>query len=206
MPIKKIQLMEATLSQFEEVYRCLLEDFPVEEVKGYGQLEGLLAGGNYKLFLAMEPLRKEMVGYAFIYVFEDMPAIWLDYLAIRPKWRSSGIGSLVLAELAHYQNHETGIWIEVEKPEEQQGNTREIQLSRIRFYERSGAQRIPISYELPTKEGGFPMDLYYIPAESHSSLTSEQIQLAIREIFHQIHSDVDPQDVILQRVLSSLRD
>jgi GNAT superfamily N-acetyltransferase len=202
-PMKKVELVEATLSQFKEVYQFLLAEFPIEEVKSYEQLEGLLSGGNYKLLLAMEPVTNEMVGYAFIYVFEEMPAIWLDYLAIHPKMRGSGIGSLVLTQLAQYKDGGTGIFIEIEKPENEHGSQRDDQLRRIRFYERFGAKRIPISYELPTKEGGFPMYLYYKPAENLSPLTSEQIQMAISEIFQQIHSDVLDQDIILQRVLSS---
>jgi ribosomal protein S18 acetylase RimI-like enzyme len=202
-PIKKVELIEASLSQFEDVYRCLLEDFPIEEVKGYGQLEGLLAGGHYKLLLAIEPIMNEMVGYAFIYVFEDIPAIWLDYLAINPRLRGTGIGSLVLTQLAQYKNNETGIFIEVEKPKDQPGSKRDDQLSRIRFYERFGAKRMPISYELPTDEGGFSMYLYYKPAENHSPFTTVQIQMAIGEIFQQIHSDVKDQNVILKRILSS---
>jgi GNAT superfamily N-acetyltransferase len=199
-----IKLMEASLSQFGDIYRRLLEDFPVEEVKGYEQLEGLLSGGRYKLLLAIEPDQNVIAGYAFIYVFDALPAIWLDYLAINQEVRGSGIGSLVFTELARYNHHDRGIFLEVEKPVSHQGSEREEQLRRIRFYERLGARKLPISYELPTKEGGFPMYLYYKPAGNRATITAEQIQLAISEIFSQIHSDVGERDLILKRILSSM--
>ncbi|MHC0037613.1 GNAT family N-acetyltransferase [Pseudoneobacillus sp. C159] len=204
-PIDTIRFIEGSLSQFKDVYQCLLEDFPVEEVKGFGHMEELLSSGRYKLLLAMEPNHNVIAGYVFIYVFEGLPAIWLDYLAINQKIRGSGIGTQFFNELVKFKEGVSGMFIEVEKPDDHPGNKREDQLRRIRFYERLGAKKLPISYELPTKSGGFPMYLYYKSAYGDQApLSKEQIESAINEVFHVIHSDVAKKEAILKKILASI--
>lgn len=202
-----IKLIEGTLRDLKNVYQRFIADFPSDELKSYEHLKLLMSKRRYKLLLAKDPVLDEIVGYAFIYEFIHLQAIWLDYIAIDNQLRGSGYGSLLFKKLRDWkQNGFIGLFIEVEIPEDIEGFTRENQLRRICFYERLGAKRLPIPYQLPTFNGGLPMYLYFCPSSHVEKLPKEQIQEAISEVFDYIHSDVKNRDDILMEFYTWIED
>ncbi|MEH7309169.1 GNAT family N-acetyltransferase [Neobacillus drentensis] len=201
MKINKIELSEGNLSDLKNVYQRLLSDFPANELKDYNHLKSLLAKGNYKLLLAAN--KEEIVGYAFIYEFDHIPVIWLDYLAIDKRFQNLGYGGLFFNKIL--QSKQAGIFVEVEIPEcDKHAGVQQIR--RINFYERLGAKRLHIPYKLPTNDGGFPMYLYFRPTSNLHRLPKEQIQAAIAEVFGNIHSDVSDRNAILDEISTFIDD
>lgn len=208
MGFTEIELVEGTIQDLKNVYRCFTADFASDELKSYKHLKQLMSKKNYKLLLAKNPIINQVVGYAFIYEFDWLQGIWLDYMAIDNQYRGSGYGALLFKKLTKWTQNgfSGGIFIEVEMPEEKEGFTRKNQLRRIRFYERLGAKRLPIPYQLPTKDGGLPMYLYFWPSPDVEKLPKEQIQEAISEVFHYIHSDIKHKDYILMEFYTLIED
>ncbi|WP_095246404.1 GNAT family N-acetyltransferase [Bacillus sp. 7884-1] len=208
MGVTEIEIVEGTIHDLKKVYQRFTADFASEELKGYEHLKLLMSKTRYKLLLAKDPITNEEVGYAFIYEFDRLQSIWLDYMAIDDQFRGSGYGALLFKKLTKWKQNgfSGGIFIEVEMPEEKEGFTRENQLRRIRFYERLGAKRLPIPYQLPTKDGGLPMYLYFWPSPDVEKLPKEQIQEAISEVFHYIHSDIKHKDYILMEFYTLIED
>jgi GNAT superfamily N-acetyltransferase len=207
MGFTEMELVEGTIQDLKNVYQCFTADFASDELKSYQHLSLLMSKKNYKLLLAKDPIIDEIVGYAFIYEFNHLQAIWLDYMAIDNQYRGSGYGALLFKKLTNWkQNRFTGLFIEVEIPEDNEGFTRENQLRRIRFYERLGAKRLPIPYQLPTNDGGLPMYLYFWPSSDVEKLPKEQIQEAISEVFNHIHSDLKHKDDILMEFYTLIED
>ncbi|WP_026564095.1 GNAT family N-acetyltransferase [Bacillus sp. UNC41MFS5] len=204
MENNEIEISEGNLSELHNVYQLLQADFPANELKDYKHFQLLLANEKYKLIWAKQ--QEEIVGYALIYEFDHLPAIWLDYIAIDQQFRNAGYGSLFFQKiLQSKQDGFIGIFVEVEIPEED-GDTREQQLRRINFYERLGARRLKIPYILPTNDGGFPMYLYFRPSSNVHRLPEEQIEAAIQEAFQFIHSDVIDKDTILNEFSTFIGD
>lgn len=199
--MKDIEIIEGNQNQLKQVYPQFKKDFTPDEQKSYQQLETLFAKKKYKLLLAKDKTIHEVVGYAFIYELEPLSALWLDYLAINQKYQNLGYGTLLFNKIA--QSNHIGIFMEVEIPE---GQRREEQLRRIHFYERLGAKKLQIPYKLPTNHGGFPMYLYFKNAPNVEQLHKEQLQEAITDAFHFIHSDVKNRDTILTEFLPSIMD
>lgn len=197
MKVNDIEIIEGTMDDLENVYQRFTTYFASDELKSYQHLKQLLSKENYKLLMAKDPIIDEIVGYAFIYAFNQLQAIWLDYMAIDSQFRSSGYGAQLFKELTKWDR---GIFIEVEIPEENDGDTRESQLRRITFYERLGAKVLPIPYQLPTNEGCLPMYLYFWQRNDVERPSKEQIQEAITEVFTAIHSDIRHTDDILNRI------
>ncbi|TDL61148.1 GNAT family N-acetyltransferase [Rhodococcus qingshengii] len=208
MGFTEIELVEGTIQDLKNVYQCFTADFASDELKSYKHLKQLMSKKNYKLLLAKDPIINQVVGYAFIYEFDWLQGIWLDYMAIDNQYRGSGYGALLFKKLTKWKQNGFGggIFIEVEMPEEKEGFTRENQLRRIRFYERLGAKRLPIPYQLPTKDGGLPMYLYFWPSPDVEKLPKEQIQEAISEVFNYIHSDIKHKDYILMEFYTLIED
>jgi GNAT superfamily N-acetyltransferase len=200
MIVNDIEIIEGSIDDLENVYQRFTTYFASDELKSYQHFKLLMSKKNYKLLLAKDPIIDEIVGYAFIYEFNQLQAIWLDYMAIDNHFRSSGYGAQLFRNLTKWKKPTNGIFIEVEIPEEKEGGTRENQLRRIHFYERLGAKRLPIPYQLPTNDGGLPMYLYYWPNRDVERLPKEQIQEAIAEVFTSIHSDVKHTDDILNKI------
>jgi GNAT superfamily N-acetyltransferase len=198
MNVNDIKIVEGSIDDLKNIYQRFTADFASDELKGYEHLKLLMSKKRYKLLLAKDPIIHEVVGYAFIYEFDRLQGIWLDYMAIDNQFRGSGYGALLFKKLTKWkQNRFSGIFIEVEIPVEKEGFTRENQLRRIRFYERLGANRLPIPYQLPTNDGGLPMYLYFWPSPDVEKLPKEQIQEAISETFNYIHSDIKHKDDVL---------
>jgi GNAT superfamily N-acetyltransferase len=207
MGVSEIDIVEGTIHDLKNVYQQFTSDFASDELKSYQHLKLLMSKKTYKLLLAKDPIIDEIVGYAFIYEFNHLQAIWLDYIAIDNQLRGSGYGSLLFKKLTNWkQNGFIGLFIEVEIPEDNEGFTRENQLRRISFYERLGAKRLPIPYQLPTINGGLPMYLYFCPSSHVEKLPKEQIQEAISEVYNYIHSDVKHKDDILMEFYTLIED
>jgi len=204
MENNEIELSEGNLTELKDVYHRLSADFPANELKDYSQFQLLLANEKYKLLWAKK--QEEIVGYALIYEFEHLPAIWLDYMAIDQQFRNAGYGSLLFQKiLQSKQDGFIGMFVEVEIPEEEK-DIREQQIRRINFYERLGARRLNIPYKLPTNDGGFPMYLYFRPSSNVHRLPKEQIEAAIEEVFQFIHSDVTDRHAILDEFSPFIED
>jgi hypothetical protein len=201
--LNSLEVAPGGLEDLQGVY-CLMENaFPANEIKTYNQLERLLLKGKYKLLLAKHRVTGEMIGYAFIYEMEHFKLWWLDYIAIIPEFQSSGYGSIFFNKLVNMTGVDFfGLLIEVEIPEVIEGPTKDTQLRRVRFYERLGAERLTIRYELPTKDGGFPMYLYFRASSSGVKLTAEQITQAITSAFEYIHADISID--IRKKILSGI--
>jgi GNAT superfamily N-acetyltransferase len=207
MNANDIKIVEGSIDDLKNIYQRFTDDFASEELKSYQHLKLLMSKRNYKLLLAIDSAIDETVGYAFIYEFNQLQAIWLDYMAIDNQFRGSGYGSLLFKKLSNWkQNGFIGLFIEVEIPKDDEGATRENQLRRIRFYERLGAKRLPFPYQLPTIHGGLPMYLYFCPSPQVEKLTKEQIQEAISEVFTTIHSDIKHKDDILIEFYTLIED
>ena len=105
------------------------------------------------------------------------PAVFLVYLAIRPAYRSRGLGSelfeetwrLASARQADDKPTSSGMIWEVEIPElAKTADERDGRRKRIRFFERLGASVMEAQYEQPPVDGKgtVPMHLMFKPAES----------------------------------------
>jgi hypothetical protein len=155
---------------------------------------------KYKLLLAKQKGFKRTIGYAFIYAMDELNAIWLDYFAIVKGFRNSGYGTLFFAKMA--ETRQCNIFIEIEIPE---GPHSDNQQRRITFYERLGAKKVDIHYELPTDKGGLPMYLYFKPASNGEAVDIKYLKEAIFSTFKYIHSDVVHTETILNKCIESMK-
>jgi len=204
MTVNEISITEGNLSELHNVYQRLQMDFPANELKDYKHFQKLLANEKYKLIWARQ--QEKIIGYALIYEFEHLPAIWLDYMAIDQQFRNAGYGSLFFHKITQSKRDGyVGTFVEVEIPEED-SDSREQQIRRINFYERMGARRLNISYKLPTNDGGLPLYLYFRPSPHIHRLPKEQILAGIEEVFQFIHSDVIDKDTILNEISPSIEE
>lgn len=193
--LNNIELIKGNDSDLMIVNKKLEIDFPPEERKAYSHIESLIQKGRYKLYIARQSAFKKDIGYAFIYEIENPNAIWLDYMAIDPKYQNAGFGSMMFRKIAELTQG-LGVFLEVEIPDEDD-EINENQLKRIRFYEHHGAKKLNFNYHFPTYSGGFPMALYFKPTNGVKRIQKEQILQVIESLFKYVHSDIEETNAIL---------
>lgn len=113
-----------------DVYR----DFPESEIKPWEVVSDLYTRGLY------EPLGYFDGDRLMAYSLQIVPkagAPLLDYLAVIPEYRGTGIGSVVLKQLQIRYRNRSGIMIECEHPDE--APDIDAALRRLAFYDRAGA-------------------------------------------------------------------
>lgn len=137
-----IQLQLLSWSEIENIYhKHLVHDFPPQETKPLGSILKMFKEDSYFGYGMYEDNR--LLAYAF---FVSVPApssdsrslrayLLLDYLAVVPDIRGTGIGSKTLSMLKELLPEQSLVLIEAENPEAA-ADTAELHVrqSRLRFY------------------------------------------------------------------------
>ena len=102
--------------QAEQIYRSyMVQDFPPSELKPFASVQGLMRRGLYEPLALYED--GALAAYAWLVVLPGCPGALLDYFAVLPERRGSGVGTRALQALAgHYAPSRQMLIIECEHP------------------------------------------------------------------------------------------
>lgn len=187
---------------FEAILPRYREDFPLHERKEEELLKTLLLDGSYRLLILNKKSQQEILGYAFL--CQTQTALWLDYLAVANGYRGMGLGSYFFQAIPELCENR-GMFLEVEMATSPDPILRAEQQRRISFYEGLGAQRLAFQYLFPTKEGAFPMHLYFKGPEEVNKPSVQVVSETLSWVFHHLHEDVPGQEEILAENLKLLQ-
>lgn len=205
--LNDINVTEGTLADLDEVYPRLVRDFPPAERLERSRVEFLMSKRRYRLILARHRLFDHVLGYAFIFEPESPQVTWLDYMGIESRFQNSGYGTLMFNKIAQMRQPDNlGVFLEVEPINSEDPRAREDQERRIRFYERLGAKRLDVPYQLPTTTDSLPMHLMFRPSSGVHLLPKEVIREAIASAFEYIHSDAPHRDALYKGFIHAIRD
>lgn len=130
MQFKKFNRKDVdTYNQFKELY---FKAFPKEERRAMFVLWLSSKFGKIDIF-ALED-QDDFIG--LLVTAKDKDIVWVDYLAICPKFRGQGYGSKTLEKLKNYYD-DSRIFLEVETPLDEVDNYHQ-RLKRIEFYKQNG--------------------------------------------------------------------
>lgn len=119
----------------------MTQDFPKSELRPYRNMRSLLRNNLYECF----GLYTDGTLQAYACLVRTAGNLLLDYYAVIPALRSSGIGGRFLQHIAEHCNAK-GILIEVESPRAAtDSEALEICNRRIAFYQRNGARLTDVS-------------------------------------------------------------
>lgn len=167
---------------FEEIYKDMLNQFPMEELKSKKHFKQLLKSQNYIFSIACSD--KTKIGY-LTYANVDSNYIWVDYYAIYKEFQSKGFGSKVLKKLFEENKNLKGCFFEVEPINMEKEST----TKRRNFYKRLGCTKLDFTYRFPNKDKDLPLELFYMPI-NNSIPSKNEIAEQIEKVFDIIHFDV----------------
>lgn len=201
----RVQIVEGTLTDLNHVYVQMKTDFPAAERKSRPHIRQLMLQGRYRLLIARDPARRADVGYAFLFEPESPKVLWLDYMAVHPRFQNEGYGTELFKEILLWGKNHLGVMLELDRPGEGHGQAWN-QERRIAFFRRLGAEPLEVAYQLPTVSGSQRMDLYFRPSPGTSLLTKEQIRETIQAAYDYIHTDMPHRGAILRSFIDTIQD
>ncbi|MBS4759245.1 MAG: GNAT family N-acetyltransferase [Clostridium sp.] len=191
-----VNLVKSNVYEFQSVYQDMLEQFPESELNEFLVYERLLKSNSYELYLVAD--ENKCVGYVMIYRSEDKRIVWLDYIAVFKQFHSNGYGRKIIKQLLLTFKGYNGIFLEVEKPDENNPNT----IRRINFYKNLGAKKLDCIYFYPNKNGCVPLDLYFIPTgEGYIFPSKKETHCVIKDVFSTIHSHHRHLNDVLKKII-----
>lgn len=211
--IKSIEIINVTdlsSKELKVVMEMYKKVFPIEEQKSFEQIEALLLGKIYSLFVARHKCFEPIIGFAFVMFNSDPEFIYLDYLAIDPTFQGCGFGTVFFVSIVEMlKPNSLGIMLDFEISELAENEQEKlIREKRKQFYLHSGCHVLKgIDYRLPITDGkSVPMVLAFKPGSSIQVLTSEVIKQLIVIAYDKIHSDVRDRHEVFKSFISSIND
>lgn len=177
---------------FSHIYSDMLTQFPKSELKSKEHFEKLLKTPSYKAYTIK--ICGVSAGYVVMFVDKKNKTLWLDYIAVFKEQHSKGYGTRIFEIIKEEFSDFFGIWLEVEKPDDEVLDT----LRRIKFYKKLGARLVCENYIYPNNDGGLPMDLYFLPFCNGNC--EEKMHDCIKEVFNVVHIDVKDCDLIFKAI------
>ena len=155
-----MKIVLLNVEQAQSIYRSqMVRDFPESELKPFASVQGMMTRGLY------EPL-----------AFYDEAGALMDYFAVLPQYRGSGVGTAVLKELAaYYAPRKQSLIIECEHPAEAPEPA--VARRRIGFYLRAGAHAAAMESRL----FGVRYQIYSLPAGGLAK--DEEIHRDLQELY-----------------------
>lgn len=192
-----MQLKESDKSRFDHIYKDMTVQFPQSELKNYDCQKRLFTDkkSDYHIYTAFDG--KKETGYIIFYADKENKVLWLDYIAVFREFHSQGYGSKILEAIKKTFKEMNGMFLEVEKPDENEPNT----IRRIKFYTKHGAKKSDCSYFYPNRSGFLEMDLYFLPFKEGFSPTKEMTRQAVKNVFQTIHCDLPHVNEVLDKII-----
>ena len=171
-------------SLIENIYtECIKKDFPSNELKPLSVINKKWIEHQYDCFGLYS--EAQLIGYAFFFKIPNSEKQYyylIDYLAILPKYRNRGCGSVFLKQLSDKITDAECMVLEVEDPgKEEDGARRVLQQKRIEFYLRNGY----INTGNTVRVFGVHYLLLEVPCGGRSLSTEE-----IREIYETMYKSM----------------
>lgn len=194
--------------QFRAIYEA---SFPPAERDDPISLLASIASGERTCHLAVD--EADVVGFAVALPLKDVPAFFLEYLAVEPTNRNQGIGQLLLhhvrSRLAEHDGKIAGAIFEVERPEDAIVEEQDLRRRRIGFYLRNGAFVVGCAdrYRAPRLDdhGTLAFQLMWLPVVGNTSSApkGELLRRCVSAILTQSYG-LDATDPLVRSNLEAL--
>jgi GNAT superfamily N-acetyltransferase len=191
-----------------QICRIAEESFPPEERDPCQVLIRSIQKGRSILYTASE--KNIIIGFTTLTPLRETGIYLMEYLAVDKSSRNRGIGGKILQFIKKDLNAptDTGLILEVERPDEVTGAEREIRQRRIGFYLRNGARMVLDGgvYRMPNLcgDGSLLMHLMWMPMEEGRRLPAD---LTLHQLISLIFTETYPEnEVLLNTIISEIPD
>jgi acetyltransferase (GNAT) family protein len=187
---------------FRQVERIYLASFPVLQIRPTRMIIRMLEfDPNYHLFLVRQC--NTVVGFSLLYLFNELNAAFLDFIAIDTTYRDRGLGSnllrFTLNESKLFVANSIGMIFEIERERMTEHDKNKFIQSRVKFYRTFGTKTFDnVHYMLPNLHRGNPqdMDLMIIPNRELAYLEKSFVIRIIESVYRTIYHYLDDSNLL----------
>lgn len=201
----QLQKIHPSSVYFDQAIAIYEQSLPSNERQPRSVIEDRLDQGLCTLYGVMEDA--SVIGMMVIWIFEDTPFTFLDYLAIHQDYRGKGIGEFCMQKIKEeFSKLNKSMLIEVEDPDF--GEDRVTKVRRIRFYEKCGSKwLVNTPYIIPPLDGTepTPMLLLIIADEQVTQLDGASVREIIRRIYELVYEKSED-DSLLNSFITKVGD
>ncbi len=199
------------LEQVKEIYRLSFPGLESHAEKIPDMLLNPVKYGFTSVLIVAERSMGKIDAMALCLHFHEYKASFLDYIAVKPGVRSSGLGGALYEAVREYCKRigTRGLFMEVQPDDPQLTTTKELlreSRSRLRFYERYGVRPIlGTEYEMPVGDPPTYAYLLYDALGQRTPLKRAFTKNAVRQILtKRFHKSVDA--AVVDKILRSFKD
>lgn len=190
---------------FQQAMAIYEQSLPSNERQPNSVIEDRLNQGLCTLYGVMEG--NAVIGMMVIWIFEDTPFTFLDYLAVHQDYRGKGIGEFCMQKIREeFAKMNKSMLIEVEDPDF--GEDRVTKIRRIRFYEKCGSKwLVNTPYIIPPLDGTdpTPMLVLIIANEDVTQLDGASVRDILRRIYRSVYEKSED-DLLLNSFINKIGD
>ena len=205
---RQVRLDSGVADRFAEIYEL---SFPPSERDDTADLVASIAAGERLCYIARR--NEELIGFAVAFSLDGLSVALLEYLAVAPQERNAGVGGALLTHLRTNLGSDggaVGMVLEVDPPEEADGDESTLRERRIGFYLRHGASvvRCAPRYRTPNLEREdetVPFALLWVPlsTEAPAELAGSHLRRCVEAILTESY-ELSRDDPLVREVVDDL--
>lgn len=161
------------IEEFDQIFNIMEKSFPLEEYRTYEEQKALFEDKRYHILT--HSIEDTIMGFVAYWLLDGF--IFIEHLAIDPRYRNQGIGASLLSKIINFDQI---CILEVELPEDA------VSRRRIHFYERHGFHLNAYPYIQPSLSKGRNSKPLMIMSSNHSLTESEFITIR-DDLYHHVY-------------------
>ena len=199
--MKNLDFRLGLIDDWEQVKSLYVKSFPSYERQPVSLIKDRIQANVCKLYVLSEA--EECVGFALLWQFEENEVIFIEYLAVNPKFRGKGYGKEIMRRIISLtKSLMFKLVLEIENPT--MGTNKNQREKRYVFYKELGLTEVNgINYQLPpiSSKKSTPMYLMVYPA--NYKFEKELLIRIVQELYESVYNRKN-NDVFLKEIISSI--
>lgn len=203
------QLLDpADPSSFEQLFAIYEQSLAPREQKPRADLLAAVSRPDYRVLLALHG--PTVVGFSMLFIAADRGVSLVEYMAVHPDHRSSGIGGALFrrtVQLAVDASGNLPVLLEVDSDREASADQL-LRRRRLHFYRRLGCRGIDgLSYILPLPGDGPPPEMHLLVwhPEPAAPIGRPELRDWLSVVYERVY-DCRPDDSRIHEMLQSVAD
>jgi hypothetical protein len=146
---------------------------------------------------------EECVGFALLWQFEENEVIFIEYLAVNPKFRGNGYGKEIMRRIISLtKSLMFRLVLEIENPTI--GTNKNQREKRYIFYKELGLTEVNgINYQLPPISSKKSTSMYLMVYPADYKFDKEHLSSIVQDLYESVYNRKN-NDVFLKQILSSI--
>ena len=199
--MKNLEFRLGLIDDWEKVKSLYLTSFPSYERQPVSLIKDRIQANVCKLYILSGA--DECVGFAVLWQFEENEVLFIEYLAVNPKFRGNGYGKEIMRRIISLtKSLKFKLVLEIENPT--MGTNKNQREKRHIFYQELGLTEVNgINYQLPPISSKKSTSMYLMVYPANYKFEKDHLCRIVQDLYESVYNRKN-NDVFLKQILSSI--